>query len=124
MERFTHEALFFCAFLPILRTFNVNVVLDFTFICLNDTEVKPMRTLWKLSGLLVEPTTKERRYWCFRILNCFIAGFIGLIVWLIVRLFALDSIDWLICFVGYPVMFHGVIGSSIYLMNVDDDSEE
>ena len=100
------------------------MVLDFTLLWLNDDEVKTMHTLWVLSGLLMEPTTRERRHWCFRLLNCVTAGLTGLLAWLMIRGFALDSTDWLICFVGYPVIFHGLLGSSIYLMNVEDDSEE
>ncbi len=82
-----------------------------------------MRKLWKLSGRLSKTDDRERRCGCFLMLNCMIAGFAGLIVWLIVRLFALDSIDWLVCFIGFPVVFHGIIGSSVYLMNLNEDSE-
>lgn len=82
-----------------------------------------MRTLWRLSGLLTEPTVKGSRCRCFRILNCIVAGLFGLILWLIVRLFALDSPDWMICFIGYPVVVHGLFGSTLYI-NAHNDSEE
>jgi len=34
----------------------------------------------------------------------FISGFIGFIIWLLVRFWALDTIMWLFCFIGYPVV--------------------
>lgn len=83
-----------------------------------------MRALWVFSGRLIRSASISRRRWCFRLLNCLLAGLAGCVVWLIVRGFALDSLDWLICFTGYPVMFHGVLGSTIYLMRVDHDTEE
>ncbi len=83
-----------------------------------------MRALWVFSGILTQSASLPRRRWCFRLLNCLLAGLAGGMVWLLVRSFALDSLDWLICFVGYPVMFHGLLGSTVYLMRVDKDTEE
>ncbi len=83
-----------------------------------------MHSLWILSGILTRSASLSRRRLCFRLLNCLLAGLAGGLTWLLVRSFALDSLDWLICFVGYPVMFHGLLGSTVYLMRVDNDTEE
>ena len=83
-----------------------------------------MHILWTLSGILTKNAAKEKRQKCFRLLACTLSGLTGLILWGIVQLFALNSLDWLICFVGYPVMFFGVLGSSFYLICKDNDLEE
>ena len=75
-----------------------------------------MRKLWKLSGHLVDGDVQSRRR-CFLMMNMVLSGLAGLVVWLVVRLYALDSLDWLACFVGFPAMLHGLIGGCIYLMN-------
>ena len=83
-----------------------------------------MRWLWTISAVIAAPASRDKRRRCFLFLNSLLAGLAGLVLWLVVRVFALDSFDWLLCFVGYPVMLHGVLGGSVYLLHVDDDSEE
>lgn len=41
----------------------------------------------------------------------------GAVLWLLVGRLILPGIDWLICFVGYPAVFVGFIGGTMYLYN-------
>ena len=81
-----------------------------------------MRTLWQLSGLLIDPESKKSRELCFRFLSFLLFGLTGLLIWLIVRQFVLDSTEWLLCFAGFPAVFCGLFGASIYILNMKDDS--
>ncbi len=83
-----------------------------------------MKTLWKLTCRLTEHETLDRRRKCFLFLNCILSGVAGLLIWLIVRRFALDAPQWMFCFVGYPAVFHGFAGGVLYIMNADDRPEE
>ncbi len=40
----------------------------------------------------------------FLLLEALIYGLAGFAVWGIVQLFALRSVEWMICFIGYPVI--------------------
>lgn len=105
----------------VLHTFDRTDTLDFTLYCYSVIEVNYMRTLWELSGYLIDPENRKSRENCFRFMNFLLFGLIGLIIWLIVRQFALDSTEWLLCFIGFPAVFCGLFGASIYILNVKDD---
>lgn len=53
----------------------------------------------------------------FLVLNTIVWAVIGFAVWCIVRLAALDSIQWVICFMCYPAFFIGIVGGIIFLWN-------
>lgn len=53
----------------------------------------------------------------FLVLNTIVWAVIGFAVWCIVRLVALDSIQWAICFMCYPAFFIGIVGGIIFLWN-------
>ena len=44
---------------------------------------------------------------------------IGLLVWGVVRVFALDALPWALCFMGYPGFFIGFIGGIFFLWTKD-----
>jgi len=46
--------------------------------------------------------TPDKKYKAALLLTAAIFALIGLIVWLIVRIWALQGIEWLFCFTGYP----------------------
>lgn len=50
----------------------------------------------------------------FLFLICVFSGVVGLIAWLIIRNFTLNTFECALCFVGYPA-FIGYIGGFIYL---------
>lgn len=83
-----------------------------------------MRLSWLLVGKLAKrfKITNCRRW--FLMFNTTVSGLSGLILWLAIMPYAFNTIDWLICFIGYPAMFYGYIGGLIYMLNVDDRSEE
>lgn len=47
----------------------------------------------------------ETKYRAARLVFGVVFALSGLAAWLIVRLWALNTWDWLFCFVGYPVLF-------------------
>ena len=42
---------------------------------------------------------------------------IGGAIWLVGARFFLPGLRWLICFMGYPAIFPGLMGSALYLFN-------
>ena len=53
----------------------------------------------------------------FMILNMIIAAMLGFTVWLLVRnLFDLGGPQWALCFIGYPAVIEGVVGT-LFLYN-------
>ena len=59
--------------------------------------------------------SKHRSIKTFLFYNCLKHCLIGFIVWLIVSRRYFNTIEWAICFVGYPGMFIGFFGGIIYL---------
>lgn len=59
--------------------------------------------------------TKEGKIRGFLALNCMIFSILGFFVWLTVSRFALSTIEWAICFVGYPGFFIGYLGGFLFL---------
>lgn len=53
----------------------------------------------------------------FLMINTVFAAIVGLLLWCIVRNFCLPTLDWAICFAGYPGMFWGLLGGTIFLGN-------
>ena len=53
----------------------------------------------------------------FLTVNVLIWSAIGYLLWFSVHYFALNSIDWALCFAGYPGILIGFIGGVIYLWN-------
>ena len=51
--------------------------------------------------------------------NIILSAIGGFLVWLILKVFLNAGIVSLICLIGYPVIFIGIIGSILYMMNVD-----
>ncbi len=47
---------------------------------------------------------------------CIISAFIGAIIWFIIKDFGLSSLDWLVCFMGYPATISFFVGN-IYASN-------
>lgn len=49
--------------------------------------------------------TVDKKYIVFTLLLSILSALIGLAVWLVVKPWAFSSMDWLFCFIGYPVFF-------------------
>lgn len=72
-----------------------------------------MEMLWKTVN---KPCRSEKTNGnIFLFLNTIIFTCLGLMVWLVVRFFALETIDWAICFAGYSGCFIGFIGGVLFL---------
>lgn len=74
-----------------------------------------MTRLWiAINGLNVMRQTKRKLYLStLTLINMLIGG----TVWLLLGRFLLSTIDWLLCFMGYPAIFAGFIGGILYLYN-------
>ena len=46
----------------------------------------------------------ENKFRLFRIIPGIAAGVIGLLLWLVIQNWCLKTRDWMICFIGYPVI--------------------
>lgn len=72
-----------------------------------------MSVLWKwIDG---KDFTEEGKIRFFLIFNCILFSLLGLLAWLIVSRFVLNTLIWAICFTGYPGFFVGFIGGYLYL---------
>ena len=72
-----------------------------------------MKFLWKLLEKKDYPETKKEILFLW--LNGLLFSVIGFCCWALVGRFALEGIDWLICFVGYAGFFGGYIGGYFFL---------
>lgn len=72
-----------------------------------------MNTLWKVIGK--QDLSKRGKMRWFLVLNCIKYSLLGFFVWLVVRNFAFDTIDWAFCFIGYPGFFFGFLGGYLFL---------
>lgn len=64
----------------------------------------------------------EKQNWsCEKKVNWFIRGnmilfgVLGLALWSVVQIFAFQTVEWMICFIGYPAFFLGCIGGILWL---------
>ena len=51
----------------------------------------------------------------FLLINCLLFCVLGFVAWLIVRQISFETVDWMICFMGYPTFFLGFVGGVVYL---------
>ena len=74
-----------------------------------------MKRLWNvINEMKMKKVAKIKLYLGALILiNIVIGG----AIWLILGRFILPGIDWLICFMGYPAVFIGLLGGILYLYN-------
>lgn len=74
-----------------------------------------MKQLWNvINGLEVRKDVKAKMFlWLLAVANILI----GAGLWLLIGRIFLPGIGWLICFMGYPAMFIGLLGGLIYLYN-------
>lgn len=72
-----------------------------------------MSKLWKWVN--EKEMTESWKVRSFLLLNFMKYGLWGFFVWLIVSRFMLRTIDWGICFVGYPGFFIGFLGGYFFL---------
>ena len=75
-----------------------------------------MKKLWnRVDGLNLKAGKKLR---LFRLTLEFSSALLGLLIWLLIQNRILNTWDWLICFIGYPVMITW-IASMLYSCNHD-----
>jgi len=76
-----------------------------------------MRAIWnKINNLNISQVNKNRLFITSEIV---ITGITGAFIWLLLGRLILPGVVWLICFVGYPAVFIGFMGSCLYLYNHD-----
>ena len=73
-----------------------------------------MEDLWNYCK--VKDWNEKRKVRSFLTMNTLIFAVMGLLAWTAVRLFAFNSIEWMLCFIGYPAVILGIFGGSIYLL--------
>ena len=71
-----------------------------------------MGILWE--WLEKKKMDEESKMQFFLFLNTINFGIIGFLVWLVVSRFALHSLTWALCFIGYSGFFIGYIGGFIF----------
>ncbi len=74
-----------------------------------------MKKLWNIINRL--ETKKSMKNRIFLVSLIFVNIVIGGTIWLLIGRLLLPGIDWLICFMGYPVVFIGFFGGVLYLYN-------
>lgn len=74
-----------------------------------------MKSVWNYINNLNLDTERKNKLFLF--LNTLISGLLGAFLWVPVHFFALRTIEWLICFVGYAAVFIGFFDGIIYLGN-------
>ncbi len=75
-----------------------------------------MKTLWRY---IDERTwSAETKYRMVMLASCAAAAVAGLVFWLIVRMWVLSTVDWMLCFIGYPAV---VTYFLVFLYGVDHE---
>lgn len=72
-----------------------------------------MSRLWRLIDN--KKYSEERKIRIFLFINCLKYGVLGFLIWLVVKMFALNTWEWALCFICYPGFLIGYIGSFIFL---------
>ena len=72
-----------------------------------------MEMIW--SYLDSKRISENSKQYIFLLTNVIAFCVLGLLIWSVVSRFALSTIDWMICFIGYPGFFLGFIGGAVYL---------
>lgn len=72
-----------------------------------------MSRLWKWVN--DKDYSKEVKIRIFLFFNCVIYSALGFVIWLAVSQFALNSLDWAFCFIGYMGFFIGYVGGFLFL---------
>ena len=61
-----------------------------------------LKNLWnRINNMGIKAEEKSR---LFRIALEIPAGLAGMLLWLVIRTWCLGTPDWMLCFIGYPVM--------------------
>ena len=72
-----------------------------------------MKTLWNMVNQIhIKNTWKNN---LFLVLFILINMVLGACAWLLLGRLILPGTDWLLCFMGYPAVFVGLLGGVIYL---------
>lgn len=66
-----------------------------------------MKNLW--SYIDSKNWSRESKYKAAFFILGFLSALFGFIVWLVVRNWALQTLDWMICFIGYPVFLSWLV---------------
>lgn len=74
---------------------------------------KVMSILWKCVEEIGVSDKAKRGL--FLLSNSLLCSVIGFFIWVIVSRFALSTLDWALCFTGYPGILIGFIGGYIFL---------
>ncbi|WP_026659903.1 hypothetical protein [Butyrivibrio sp. AC2005] len=72
-----------------------------------------MNRLWKaVNNLDISKESKNRVFLSVLTVVCMIAG---CIIWVVIGRHFLAGVAWLFCFMGYPGVFIGIMGGTMYL---------
>ncbi len=61
-----------------------------------------MKYLWKY--IERKSWDASKKYKMFTLFLSLISALVGLLAWVVIRPYSLSTLDWMICFMGYPVM--------------------
>ncbi|MCR4587555.1 MAG: hypothetical protein K5682_04005 [Lachnospiraceae bacterium] len=61
-----------------------------------------MKTLWTFIDS--RKWKARNKYHFVFFISAFFGAFTGFIFWLVIRTWAFSTLDWMICFIGYPIL--------------------
>ncbi|MCR4588101.1 MAG: hypothetical protein K5682_06800 [Lachnospiraceae bacterium] len=61
-----------------------------------------MKTLWTYINSKKWKTPNKYRFIFF--ISGFTGAFAGFVLWLVIHIWALSTLDWMLCFIGYPIL--------------------
>ena len=77
-----------------------------------------MKIVWNFSQKIFTNTEREMHF--FLLLTTTASCILGFLAWYIIHFFALNTLSWAICFIGYPGFFVGFLGGILYLYRLND----
>ncbi len=72
-----------------------------------------MTVIWNYVNKRYANDNKKISY--FLMANVLFWGVTGFLIWAVIQLFALKTIDYALCFAGYPAFFIGIVGGTLFL---------
>lgn len=72
-----------------------------------------MEYIWQLVDNRIP--AKDYKKTCFLAIHTVLCCMIGFVIWACVRIIALKTFDWAICFIGLSGYFPGFLGGVLYL---------
>lgn len=74
-----------------------------------------MSIIWKMVNAW--SMNKKAKTNCFILISCLMSALAGFFLWFLLGIILWGKIKYLLCFVGYPMVFVGFFGGIYYLYN-------